>query len=137
MRVFPLAIRGLAMGLLLAVASAPFAQADDPSVAELQVRLVESRMHLNDLYARSAAAAERLNGATYELAQAEAELKRQRAAVKRAEAKLADQRDAVATLTVEQLQSGTGTARSRHCSRATGRSSCSSAPAPTRAPTRR
>jgi cell wall-associated NlpC family hydrolase len=111
MRVFPLAIRGLAVGLLLAVVSAPIARADDPSVAELQVRLVQSRMHLNDLYARSAAAAEQLNNATYQLEQAEAELKSQRAAVKRAEASLADQRDAVATLTVEQLQSGSGTGR--------------------------
>ncbi len=111
MRVFPLAIRGLAVGVLLTVASAPLAQADDPSVGALQVRLVESRMKLNDLYARSAAAAERLNGATFQLAEAAAELKRQRAAVKRAEGLLADQRDAVATLTVEQLQSGTGTAR--------------------------
>jgi cell wall-associated NlpC family hydrolase len=99
------------MGLLLAGVSAPIAQADDPTVAELQVRLVQSRMHLNDLYARSAAAAERLNGATYELEEAKAELKRQRAAVQRAEASLADQRDAVATLTVEQLQSGSGTAK--------------------------
>ena len=111
MRVFPLAIRGLAVCVVLTVASAPFAQADDPSVGELQVRLVQSRMHLNDLLARSAAAAERLNGATFELAEAEAELKRQRAAVKRAEAQLSDQRDVVAALTVEQLQSGTETAR--------------------------
>ena len=122
MRAFPLALRGLALGLLLAVVSAPFAQADEPgsnspersergTVAELQVRLVRSRMHLNDLYARSAAAAERLNGAAYQLDEAGAELKSQRAAVKRAEASLADQRDAVATLTVEQLQSGTGTAK--------------------------
>ena len=111
MRVFPLAIRGLAVCVLLTVASAPLAQADDPSVGELQVRLVQSRMHQNDLLARSAAAAERLNGATFELADAEAELKRQRAAIKRAEAQLADQRDVVAALTVEQLQSGTGTAR--------------------------
>jgi cell wall-associated NlpC family hydrolase len=111
MRVFPLAIRGLAVCVLLTVASAPLAQADDPSVGELQVRLVQSRMHLNDLLARSAAAAERLNGATFELADAEAELERQRAAVKRAEGQLADQREVVAALTVEQLQSGTGTAR--------------------------
>jgi peptidoglycan DL-endopeptidase CwlO len=111
MRVFPLAIRGLAVCVLLTVASTPTAQADDPSVGELQVRLVESRMHLNDLYARSAAAAERLNGATFELAEAKADLKRQKAEVERAEARLADQREAVAALTVEQLQSGSGTAR--------------------------
>ena len=111
MRVFPLAIRGLAVCVLLTVASTPLAQADDPSVGELQVRLVESRMHLNDLYARSAAAAERLNGATFELAEAKADLKRQKAEVERAEARLADQREAVAALTVEQLQSGSGTAR--------------------------
>ncbi len=111
MRVFPLAIRGLAVCVLLSVASTPTAQADDPSVGELQVRLVESRMHVNDLYARSAAAAELLNGATFALAEAKADLKRQKAAVKRAEARLAVQRDAVAALTVEQLQSGSGTAR--------------------------
>lgn len=111
MRVFPLAIRGLAVCVLLSVASTPAAQADDPTVGELQVRLVESRMHLNDLYARSAAAAERLNGATFELAEAKADLKRQKADVEQAEARLADQREAVAALTVEQLQSGSGTAR--------------------------
>lgn len=111
MRVFPLAISGLAVCVLLTVASTPTAQADDPSVGELQVRLVESRMHLNDLYARSAAAAERLNGATFELAEAKADLKRQKAEVERAEERLAEQREAVAALTVEQLQSGSGTAR--------------------------
>ena len=111
MRVFPLAIRGLAVCVLLAVASTPTAQADDPSVGELQVRLVESRMQLNDLYARSAAAAEQLNGATFALAEAKAALKRQKAEVERAEARLAIQQEAVAALTVEQLQSGSGTAR--------------------------
>jgi cell wall-associated NlpC family hydrolase len=112
MRVIRLAVSGLAVCVLLSVASTPGAQADDDlSVGELQVRLVETRMELNDLYARAAAAAERLNGATYALAEAEAALKRQKAAVKRAEASLAVQRDAVATLTVDQLQSGTGTAR--------------------------
>ena len=111
MRVFPLAIRGLAVCVLLTVAGTPTAQADDPTVGELQVRLVESRMHLNDLYARSAAAAELLNGATFALAEAKADLKLQKAEVERAEARLADQREAVAALTVEQLQSGSGTAR--------------------------
>lgn len=111
MRVFPLAIRGLAACVLLTVASTPTAQADDPSVGELQVQLVESRMRLNDLYARSAAAAERLNGATFALSEAKADLKRQKAEVARAEARLAVQRAAVAALTVEQLQSGSGTAR--------------------------
>jgi peptidoglycan DL-endopeptidase CwlO len=111
MRVFPLAIRGLAVCVLLTVASTPTAQADDPTVGELQVRLVESRMHVNDLYARSAAAAELLNGATFALAEAKADLQRQKAAVQRAEARLADQRVAVAALTVEQLQTGSGTAR--------------------------
>ena len=111
MRVFPLAIRGLAVCALLTVASTPLATADEASVGAVQVRLVESRMHLNDLYARSAAAAERLNGAAYELSQAETEVERQRAAVERAEAQLAEQREAVASLTVDQLQSGSGTAR--------------------------
>jgi cell wall-associated NlpC family hydrolase len=60
---------------------------------------------------RSAVAQERLNNATFELREAEAALKRERKAVKRAEAQLADQRDAVATLTIEQLESGNETAR--------------------------
>jgi cell wall-associated NlpC family hydrolase len=111
MRVFPLATRGLAACVLLTVASAPAARADEPTVGELQVRLVQSRMQLNDLYARSAAAAEMLNGATYALQEAKSDLRRQKAEVEQAEGKLAVQRTAVAELTVQQLQSGTGTAR--------------------------
>lgn len=106
MRAFPLAWRGLAIAVVLAVASSTSARADDPTVSELQVRLVQSRQHLNDLYARSAAASERLNGAKYELRQAEAELARHQAEQATAKKHLAVQQEAVAELTVAQLQSG-------------------------------
>ena len=111
MRAFPLARRGLVIGVVLALASTTSARADDPSVAKLQVRLVESRQQLNSLYAQSAAASERLNGATYELAQAKRALSRQRHQVAGALKKLDVQKEVVADLTVEQLMSGSTTAR--------------------------
>lgn len=111
MRAFPLAWRGLAVAAVLAVASTTSARADDPSVSELQVRLVESRQHLNALYAQSAVASERLNGATYELKQAKVALVRQRAQLARASARLAAQREVVAELSVEQLMSGSSMKR--------------------------
>ena len=111
MRAFPLAARVAVVCGLLVLASAPAVTADENTVAALQVKLVESRMKLNDLYARSAAAAERLNGATFELEEAQADLDRQKAEVERAEARLADQREAVAALTLDQLQSGTASSR--------------------------
>ncbi|MDX6234120.1 MAG: peptidoglycan DL-endopeptidase CwlO [Nocardioidaceae bacterium] len=111
MRAFPLARRGLVIGVVLALASTTSARADDPSVAKLQVRLVESRQQLNSLYAQSAAASERLNGATYELAQAKRALSQQRDQVAGALKKLDVQKEVVADLTVEQLMSGSTTAR--------------------------
>ena len=111
MRAFPLARRGLVIGVVLALASTTTARADDPSVAKLQVRLVESRQQLNSLYAQSAAASERLNGATYELAQAKRALSQQRHQVAGARTKLDVQKEVVAELTVEQLMSGSTTAR--------------------------
>lgn len=99
------------MAVVLALASTTSARADDPSVSELQVRLVESRQHLISLYAQSAAASERLNGATYELERAEASLVRQRAQLARASARLAVQREVVAELSVEQLMSGSSITR--------------------------
>jgi cell wall-associated NlpC family hydrolase len=106
MRAFPLAWRGLVFTVVLAIASTTSANADKPSVGELQVRLVEVRQHLNSLYAQSAVASERLNGATYELQQSRAALARHRADLATAKRKLTAQRAAVAELTVEQLQSG-------------------------------
>ncbi len=111
MRAFPLARRGLVIGVVLALASTTSARADDPSVAKLQVRLVESRQQLNSLYAQSAVASEQLNGATYELAQAKSALSQQRDQLAGARKKLAAQREVVAELTVEQLMAGTATAR--------------------------
>ena len=54
MRAFPLAWRsrlltGVAMAVVLALASTTSARADKPTVSELQVQLVESRQQLNDL----------------------------------------------------------------------------------------
>jgi len=112
MRVFPLAWRSLVAALCLAMAGSVAAQADDPvadkpSAADLQVRLVESRTQLNGLYAQAAASAERLNGATYDLEQAEVEITRHQREVDAASAQLEVERQRVATLTVAQLQSGT------------------------------
>jgi cell wall-associated NlpC family hydrolase len=113
MRAFPLARSGLAITVVLALALAGMtsAHADDPSVGELQVRLVESRQHLNSLYAQSAVASERLNGATYELAAAKERLTLQRAQLDTARKNLDVQRERVAELTVEQVMSGSSTSR--------------------------
>lgn len=113
MRAFPLARSGLAITAVLALALAGMtsAHADDPSVGELQVRLVESRQHLNSLYAQSAVASERLNGATYELTRAKETLTVQRAQLDRARRNLDVQRERVAELTVEQMMSGSSTSR--------------------------
>ncbi len=116
MRAFPLAWRsrlfaGLAIALVLALASTTSARADKPTVSELQVQLVESRQQLNDLYARSAAASERLNGAKYELEAAKKAVTRHRAEVASARKKLQAQEVVVAAMTVEQLQSGSAASR--------------------------
>lgn len=108
MRVFPLAWRTLAVALCLALIGSTAAHADDPTVGDLQVRLVESRMQLNGLYAQAAASAERLNGATYDLEQAEAAIARHHDEVEAARSQLDVERRAVADLTLAQLQSGTG-----------------------------
>lgn len=111
MRAFPLAWRTVAISVVLAVASTTSARADDPSVSELQIELVELRQDLNDLYAQSAVASERLNGAAHELAVAKQQVKRHAAAVAKARTKLEAQQEIVAALTVEQLQSGSSTSR--------------------------
>lgn len=113
MRAFPLAWRGLAIATAGAVVATwvttTGARADDPSVAELQVRLVQSRQHLNSLYAQSAMASERLNGATYDLDQARASVVARRADLAKARKSLDAQRAQVAELTVQELQEGTST----------------------------
>ncbi|WP_332643960.1 C40 family peptidase [Aeromicrobium sp.] len=116
MRAFPLAWRGrllagLAIAVVLAIATTTSARADKPTVSELQVQLVESRQQLNDLYARSAAASERLNGAKYELEMAKKAVTRHRAEVASARKKLQAQEVVVAAMTVEQLQSGSSVSR--------------------------
>lgn len=111
MRAFPLAwhrrlFTAVVIALVLALVGATSARADKPTVSELQVQLVESRQHLNNLYAQSAAASERLNGATYELAMAKKAVSLHRAKVAHARKKLKAQQAIVAAMTVEQLQSG-------------------------------
>ena len=80
------------------------AQADDPSVAQIEAQLAQSRAHLNDLYSASATAAGQFDTATQQLAEANQKVLRERSLVRKTNAQLADQSDAIATLTVEQLQ---------------------------------
>ncbi len=120
MRAFPLAwhrrLFAFAMAVFLALVTTVFvgavsARADKPTVSQLQVQLVTSRQHLNDLYAQSAAASERLNGAKYELSTAKKAVRRHRADVASALKKLRAQQTIVEVMTVEQLQSGSSAAR--------------------------
>lgn len=111
MRVFPLARRGFVIAAALALVSTTSAHADKPTVSQLQVELVKSRQQINDLYAQSAAASEQLNGAIYELQVARKALTRQRVIVSKAKKQLVVQQQAVAALTVEQLQSGSSLSR--------------------------
>jgi cell wall-associated NlpC family hydrolase len=111
MRVFPLARRGFFLAAALALVSTSSAHADRPTVSQLQVQLVQSRQALNDLYAQSAAASEQLNGAIYNLQVAQKAVTRQRAIVSKAKQQLVVQQQAVADMTVEQLQSGSSISR--------------------------
>jgi cell wall-associated NlpC family hydrolase len=111
MRVFPLARRGIVVAAALALVSSTSAHADRQTVSQLQVELVQSRQQLNDLYAQSAAASEQLNGAIYNLQVAQKALIRQRATLSKAKKQLVVQQQAVAALTVEQLQSGSSISR--------------------------
>lgn len=111
MRVFPLALRGFACAgvLSLVVSSAALAVDTDPqTAASIQIKLVETRQHLNSLYDQASAVSERLNGAVYEAQLAKAEVARNTKAVATAEKGLRRERASVAELTVQALQSGTG-----------------------------
>jgi hypothetical protein len=98
-----LALATCVLGALVG-ASASAAQADDPSVDQIGARLAQSRAHLNQLYSASATAAQAFDSATQALSQADADVARERALVRRTRAELTDQSDAVAALTVQQLQ---------------------------------
>jgi len=82
-------------------------QADDPSVAQIEAKLARSRAHLHDLYASSASAASRFDSATQQLAEANRNVERERSLVRATNAQLSDQSDAIAELTVQQLQGQT------------------------------
>jgi cell wall-associated NlpC family hydrolase len=99
----------LASGLIVATPAAT--HADDPTVDQLEAQLVQSRTRLNELYQRSAAASEQLNGARYRLAETKKQLDRERRRVRDTNRQLAENSAVVAALTVEQLQTGVGTAR--------------------------
>ncbi len=88
---------------LLAVSSA---SADDPTAAELESRIVATRQQLNGLYAQAAAANERVNGATLQLQEAEAQLKRNRSVEAKASSSYDQQRSVVEAMTVEQQLNG-------------------------------
>lgn len=114
MRVFPTPFRALALtgALSLILASGAAAVDDDhASAAAIQIQLVQGRQSLNAMYDRAAATSEQLNGAIYRAAQAKTDLKRSKAEVAKAAAGLAVQKQAVAALTVQDLQSGTAMAR--------------------------
>lgn len=114
MRVFPTPIRALALAgaLSLALASGAVAVDDGPdSAAAIQIKLVQGRQSLNAMYERAAVASEQLNGAIYRAAQAKAATARNKVEVANAAKGLKIQRDAVAMLTVQGLQSGTGMAK--------------------------
>lgn len=114
MRVFPLALRGFACAgtLSLVLSSGALAvDSDQETAASIQIKLVEARQDLNSLYDRAAAASERLNGAIYAAELANDEVARNTKAVETAGRRLRRERDAVAELTVQDLQSGTGMSR--------------------------
>ncbi|MGZ5366906.1 MAG: NlpC/P60 family protein [Aeromicrobium sp.] len=114
MRVFPLALRGLACaGALTLVASSGALAVDDDqeTTASIQIRLVEARQRLNSLYDQAAIASERLNGAVYEAQLAKEEVTRNADAVASAQRDLSREQDLVAELTVQDLQSGTAVSR--------------------------
>ena len=111
MRVFPLALRGFACvgALSLAVSSGAYAvDNNNQSAASIQVKLVEARQQLNSLYDQAAVASERLNGAIYDAQLANADVDRNTTAVANAEKVLSVERESVAALAVQDLQSGTG-----------------------------
>jgi cell wall-associated NlpC family hydrolase len=105
------AFLALALACGLVVATPAVTHADDPTLDQLEDRLVQSRVRLNDLYQRSAEASEQLNGARYRLAETQKQLKRERRGVRDATRQLGENSALVAALTVEQLQNGGGAAR--------------------------
>ena len=116
MRFFPSARRGLTAltASVLCITMATVAEADEPdqaTVASMQIQLVTSRQQVNNLYAQAAAASERLNGAIYHLEQAKTEVAAQQDNADKAARAVAEERESVAALTVQDLQSNSSVAR--------------------------
>ena len=105
------AFLALALACGLVVVTPAVTHANGPTVDQLEARLVQSRVRLNELYQRSAAASEQLNGARYRLAETQKQLDRERRGVRDTTRQLGENAALVAALTVEQLQNGAGAAR--------------------------
>ncbi|MEO6471001.1 MAG: NlpC/P60 family protein [Aeromicrobium sp.] len=110
MRVFPTPLRGLVLGagLALVMSSGAHAIDDGQTAAAIQIKLVTERQQLNALYDKVAAASERLNGAIYRAELVKAEVARNKASVAAARKGLNSEKESVAELTVQDLQSSTG-----------------------------
>ncbi|MCW2748753.1 MAG: hypothetical protein JWP10_1895 [Nocardioidaceae bacterium] len=111
MHVFPRALRVacvlVAVAVSLSLSGA--ARADGPEqIAALQVRLVQLRQHLDQQYERAAAASEEVNAQQYRLEIAKQDLAKKQRDLDTAKAALDQQRDAVAALTVQELQGSSG-----------------------------
>lgn len=120
MRVFPFARGGLAAAtsVLMCLTMTTVANADEnaggsqiATAASMQIELVKSRQTINNLYAAAAAASERLNGAQYHLGFAKANVAAQRSQAKKASRAVAKERESVAALTVQDLQSNNSVSR--------------------------
>jgi chromosome segregation ATPase len=87
------------------------ATADDANVQRIEARLAQSRAHLHQLYSASATAAQAFDSASAQLAEADRAVAHERSVVRKTNAQLSDQSDAIAGLTVQQLQAQSGVER--------------------------
>jgi hypothetical protein len=104
------AVAACAVGALLAAGSTS-ATADDANVQQIEAKLAQSRAHLHQLYAASSTAAQQFDTASRQLAEADRAVAHERSVVRKTNAELADQSDAIAALTVQQLQGQSGVQR--------------------------
>ena len=96
--------------VLIGQVSGPAGAATDPSVDQLQSQLARSHAHLNTLYDQAAQSGQRFTAALEGVRTADRAVARERRAAKRARAELADESAAVAAMTVQQLQTQSGSA---------------------------
>ncbi len=108
-RVLIVATTSLLFATLMTAAEADEATPDN--AASMQIELVKSRQQINNLYGEAAAASERLNGAQYYLEQAKANVAQQQNKADKAARAVAEERESVAALTVQDLQSNNSMSR--------------------------